>query len=371
MVSAEPVEFEILPRVSWSVSAVGEPHLAITNIIVGGDQVQGGTMNFSVTITNDGAGTAYDIIASDVATQYLENITNIVISASSGGVILPTGFTSDGTSWSTSEFTIPVGGSITVTFSADIAGNAPLGTNIAPNTVTATYSSQEGTSAAVERDGSDGGEQDNGVNLNNYNVEADPSATLTVFPIELLRFDARWKDDRQQDALIEWETATELNNNFFLVERSFNGVNWESIGQVQGAGTSTQPLGYSWTDQGIGFLATDSTIFYRLYQVDFDGTGSHSSTIELVVSQLTSRLLVKPNPFTDEFELILTGKLKMRNMILSDNRGREVLRYEGISPANGRKLTLGGLSYLAPGTYLLTVQLDNGERKTLKLRKRL
>lgn len=354
-----------------ATTAVGEPHLAITNIIVGGDQVQGGTMNFSVTITNDGAGTAYDIIASDVATQYLENITNIVISASSGGVILPTGFTSDGTSWSTSEFTIPVGGSITVTFSADIAGNAPLGTNIAPNTVTATYSSQEGTSAAVERDGSDGGEQDNGVNLNNYNVEADPSATLTVFPIELLRFDARWKDDRQQDALIEWETATELNNNFFLVERSFNGVNWESIGQVQGAGTSTQPLGYSWTDQGIGFLATDSTIFYRLYQVDFDGTGSHSSTIELVVSQLTSRLLVKPNPFTDEFELILTGKLKMRNMILSDNRGREVLRYEGISPANGRKLTLGGLSYLAPGTYLLTVQLDNGERKTLKLRKRL
>ncbi|MEL6134469.1 MAG: hypothetical protein AAFR59_13995, partial [Bacteroidota bacterium] len=258
-----------------ATTAVGEPHLAITNVIIGGDQVQGGTMNFSVTITNDGAGTAYDIIASDVATQYLENITNIVISASSGGVILPTGFTSDGTSWSTSAFTIPVGGSITVTFSADIAGDAPIGTNIAPNTITATYSSQEGTSATVERDGSDGGEQDDGVNLNNYNVEADPSATLTVFPIELLSFDVQWKDDRQQDALIEWETASELNNNFFLVERSFNGVSWEAIGQVKGAGTSTQPLEYSWTDRGIGFSATDSTIFYRLYQVDFDGTGSY------------------------------------------------------------------------------------------------
>ena len=85
-----------------------------------------------------------------------------------------------------------------------------------------------------------------------------------VLPIELLYF--RVKPDGESNQ-ISWATATETNNNYFILDRTLDGQEFEPIARVDGAGNSSNTLEYEWTDRGF-----EPTInYYRLSQVDFDG----------------------------------------------------------------------------------------------------
>ena len=72
--------------------------------------------------------------------------------------------------------------------------------------------------------------------------------------------------------MVEWETATELNNDYMAVERSADGRRFDEIGRVQGAGNSNTPLRYELLDE----QPLSGRSYYRLRQVDFDGTTSYS-----------------------------------------------------------------------------------------------
>src|SRR5690554_3697278 len=100
----------------------------------------------------------------------------------------------------------------------------------------------------------------NNDNINNITVSASSS-----LPIELITFDA-YKKDREVELI--WKTASELNNDYFTIERSADGFVWENLQTIQGAGNSTQVLDYAWTD-----LSPYAGIsYYRLKQTDYDGT---------------------------------------------------------------------------------------------------
>ncbi|MGY6563003.1 MAG: T9SS type A sorting domain-containing protein, partial [Luteibaculaceae bacterium] len=73
----------------------------------------------------------------------------------------------------------------------------------------------------------------------------------------------------REKVLVNWSTAAEINNNYFLVERSHNARDFELVNQVWGAGFSNTTLQYSITDEP---RTETNTLFYRLIQVDFDGT---------------------------------------------------------------------------------------------------
>jgi predicted DNA binding protein len=73
---------------------------------------------------------------------------------------------------------------------------------------------------------------------------------------------------------IKWSTASEINNDYFLIERSSDGNNFESFAKVKGAGNSSETLQYSVTDNDPYPL----TVYYRLSQVDFNGE-SHAYNI--------------------------------------------------------------------------------------------
>lgn len=92
-------------------------------------------------------------------------------------------------------------------------------------------------------------------------------------PVELLQFNANKSDEA---IVLNWATASELNNNYFDIEKSLNGIDFYTIGRVGGAGTSTEIKTYSYTNRNIAPIN-----YYRLKQVDFDGEFEYSKTVKV------------------------------------------------------------------------------------------
>lgn len=101
-----------------------------------------------------------------------------------------------------------------------------------------------------------------------------PDCTSSL-PIELLEFNAK-RNDRYVD--LTWQTATETNNNYFTVEKSTDGFNFTSIGNLPGAGNSTNILMYKLIDSS---PTQDRISYYRLKQTDFDGTFKYSDIVSV------------------------------------------------------------------------------------------
>jgi uncharacterized repeat protein (TIGR01451 family) len=83
-------------------------------------------------------------------------------------------------------------------------------------------------------------------------------------PIDLLAFNSKVRPDRVE---LNWTTGTEINNDYFTIERSRDLYGWEVMGFVEGAGNSSVPLSYSYSD----LRPLDGVGYYRLKQTDFDG----------------------------------------------------------------------------------------------------
>ncbi|PLW92632.1 MAG: hypothetical protein C0592_09740 [Marinilabiliales bacterium] len=98
-------------------------------------------------------------------------------------------------------------------------------------------------------------------------------------PIELAELRASCTDD--QFPLIEWVTASETNNDYFTLERSTDAINWVEVTTISGAGNSTTPLYYSYTDEN----APDGINYYRLIQTDFDGTSVEAGMVDVRCDQ--------------------------------------------------------------------------------------
>lgn len=120
----------------------------------------------------------------------------------------------------------------------------------------------------------------------------------SVLPIELVSFTAICNG---RSSLIEWTTATEKNNDFFVLERSADAVNFKEIARIAGAGNSIEPISYAYTDFGV----RNGDNYYRLVQVDYDGTSTAS---EIIVANCLGtdgepEVLAYPNPFGDDLTL--------------------------------------------------------------------
>ncbi|MBS1489042.1 MAG: T9SS type A sorting domain-containing protein [Bacteroidetes bacterium] len=123
-----------------------------------------------------------------------------------------------------------------------------------------------------------------------YNwVAAQPSSPL---PITLLYFSVAGVSDESIE--LAWATSSELNFNYFLIERSGNGKNFQLLGQIQGHGTTNQPHQYSLRDAN----PLAGTNYYRLTSVDFDGT---TQVFQIIAASFSSnrKISVYPNPVAD------------------------------------------------------------------------
>nr|WP_317125193.1 T9SS type A sorting domain-containing protein [Pontibacter oryzae] len=169
----------------------------------------------------------------------------------------------------------------------------------------------------------------------------------TPLPVTLVRFAAH----KQSDAVIlSWATASERENDYFVVERSLDGRAFAEIGSVQGAGNSNNLLKYTFLDM----QAPTGNIYYRLKQVDFSGTFEYSKVASVKISNMfEARLGVYPVPAKNLLHLDL-------NTLPEGNYAVRILNMQG---QHMRELVLSGmavhtirLNKLAAGKYIIQVQ---------------
>ncbi len=110
---------------------------------------------------------------------------------------------------------------------------------------------------------------------------------VAPLPIELLWFTGETKKDGTN--LIKWATATETNNDYFIVKRSLDAVNWESIGTLQGAGTSVIEHNYEFIDNS----PPNTVNYYRLTQVDYNGMAFMFNVVSLDNSNGPAGTIIK------------------------------------------------------------------------------
>ena len=85
-----------------------------------------------------------------------------------------------------------------------------------------------------------------------------------TLPVKFIGFSLTPQDN---NVLVEWATAEEMNSSYYEIQRSENGTNWTTIANITAAGTTTLTHSYSYTDKNV----TAKTIYYRICQVDIDG----------------------------------------------------------------------------------------------------
>jgi len=177
----------------------------------------------------------------------------------------------------------------------------------------------------------------------------------TLVPVELTLFTATVIEN---SVTLNWMTATELNNQGFEIEKQV-GNQWEKIGYVPGFGTTTEPKSYSFSDNNI----TTGTYFYRLKQIDYDGSYEYSNKVEVVVDLTPTEFALYqnyPNPFnpatTIKYGVPVTGNVKLAvyNLI-----GEEMaVLINGEVEAGIHEVTFK-VSSLPSGMYLYKLQSDN------------
>ncbi len=169
----------------------------------------------------------------------------------------------------------------------------------------------------------------------------------TALPIELVYFQAK-SINNQVD--LDWITASEINNDFFTIERSIDSEDWEEIGRIEGAGNSSRTLSYHTVDR----FPHLGTSYYRLKQTDFDGKFSYSKVrVVSFNNPLQQKIKVSPNP-TKNIIIIEGNEMKADQIRLMDIFGNDLTsRTHKISLSDSRIIL--GVSNLQAGLYFIQI----------------
>ncbi|TND08811.1 MAG: hypothetical protein FD123_2027 [Bacteroidetes bacterium] len=172
---------------------------------------------------------------------------------------------------------------------------------------------------------------------------------LSPLPVDLLSFEVSAVN---QYADISWTTATETDNDYFTIERSTDGMNFEPVARVESkapGGFSSQSLDYGFTD----FTPAGGTNYYRLKQTDFDGTCSSSGIRTIHFTGGMSSLSVFPNPAGPEGFSILSGE-QDGELLIMDMAGKIIFSesFSGKTIFRSNEV----LPELEPGIYLVNVR---------------
>jgi hypothetical protein len=176
--------------------------------------------------------------------------------------------------------------------------------------------------------------------------------TSSTLPLHLLSFTA----SRQgANALLQWQTADEVNTSYFEPEHSNDAVAFEKLGTVA-AVNSNGTQRYSFTDN----VPEKGIHYYRLKQVDRDGHYTYSPIVKLIFESNDRKLNIYPNPAKNTITVTYAGNQKTVRLTIFDGEGRQVMFKELYS---GGALQ-ADVSTLAKGVY--TVQLNDGVKQWLE-----
>lgn len=162
-------------------------------------------------------------------------------------------------------------------------------------------------------------------------------------PIELLSFSAIAE---QTEVKLTWSTASELNNNFFTVQRSQDVEKWQDVIEISAAGNSNERIDYETTDR----LPFTGVSYYRLKQTDFDGQYTYSGVRRVDLIQ-AFQLKVSPNPSSGTFRITTGFEIFSENVRLINTLGQNI----PIKLQTDSSSVFVDSGSISPGIYILQV----------------
>lgn len=183
--------------------------------------------------------------------------------------------------------------------------------------------------------------------------------TLLVLPLE-------WGDFLGQSCgennCLNWSTLQEKNTSHFILERSHNGFSWEIFGEtLEAQGNSNQEVYYDYADHSV----TKDVTFYRIKQVDLDGTFSYSDVIRVENNSVRNKLMPFPNPTTDLLFVDSEEGILSVELTSQDQRVRANPLLEKVSDSRYQI----DMRQFPSNHYLVTIQTEKS-KKTYKIMKR-
>lgn len=184
------------------------------------------------------------------------------------------------------------------------------------------------------------------IELHNNNV-TNNCATPVVLSIGLVSFVANCNE---RNALINWTTSSEINNDFFSLERSSDAFYWQIVGTTSGAGNSNMLINYSFIDPNPFNLVS----YYRLKQTNFDGSFKYSEIISYTnCEEGIGEFIVYPNPTQGPLNFYLDVATK-KLMSMSKYNAVGILIYHSSQPPS-----MIDLSNEPMGEYFVSIQSAN------------
>lgn len=186
-------------------------------------------------------------------------------------------------------------------------------------------------------------------------------------PVELTSFTSSLVNN---EVVLNWSTATEINNQGFEIERSLNNNDFEKIGYVTGFGTTTEMRNYT-------YRVTDvpaATQYYRLKQIDYDGTYEYSSTVEVEGVVPVNFVLGQnyPNPFNPSTRIAFTLPVESNISIrLYNLLGQEIENIASGQMTAGTHEVNFSANSLATGTYIYVLEAEGINGKSFRETKKM
>lgn len=168
-----------------------------------------------------------------------------------------------------------------------------------------------------------------------------------ALPVEVLSFEGERVD---KNVLLKWSTSAEVNNDFFTVERSVDGINFESLGDVDGAGNSLTALNYSFVDD----KPKDGVSYYRLKQTDFNLNTKYSNIVAIDIKNVEIMNFF-PNPSTSQSNVIVNSPEDMSVLFNIVGSEGKVLRNSEEKLQKGLNIIKLDVANFAEGSYFFSI----------------
>ena len=178
------------------------------------------------------------------------------------------------------------------------------------------------------------------------------NANFSVLPIELIDFTSTCKIDGVQ---LNWSTASEHDNDYFMIERSTNGKEWDVISHINSNGNSSTINNYVHTD----FTRNNDITYYRLSQVDLNGNVNVFKTIDVNCNEkINDHMILFPNPSIDELNVLLTVNEPVNDCLIRifSNSGSVVFEIK-VNLEKGLNTQVLPVDF-EPGSYTVIVTSD-------------
>ncbi|MFT3823091.1 MAG: zinc-dependent metalloprotease [Chitinophagaceae bacterium] len=167
-----------------------------------------------------------------------------------------------------------------------------------------------------------------------------------ALPVTLLDFSGRINNN---DVSLYWQTTQEINNDYFVPERSTDGQQFTALEPVKGKGNSSLTIAYNYTDKQAALLY-NNTLYYRLKQVDIDGKVSYSKVIALNTDK-TGKITITPTPASNQLYLHTGNIAVAQNISLYSMNGQLIKQWLQHNPSEPLDI-----SSVQPGIYLVKLQ---------------